>query len=122
MEDKKRELLFSLTRKDFKVEAFCSGGHGGQRANRKHTACRITHEPSGASAVAQDERSYPQNEQLAFRRLIESSKFKAWHSMEVSRRMGIFKDLDKKVDEEMKKIKVEIKKDGRWVEGTPTDD
>lgn len=111
----KRELLFKLTRKDFVVEAKHAKGHGGQNVNKRLTACRITHPPSGAVGQAQDQREYKQNEKLAFNRCIETPKFKLWHKMEVSRRIGILKDVDRSVAEEMKKVRVEVKKDGKWV-------
>lgn len=114
-----KELLFSLTRKDFEIEAKRGSGKGGQNRNVTNSACRIRHRPSGAEGQAQDEREYKQNEKLAFRRLIESEKFKIWHKQEVARRLGILKDVEAKVDEEMKNVKVEVKKEGRWVEIDP---
>lgn len=113
-----KELLFTLTRKDFKIEAIRGSGKGGQNRNVTNSKCRITHEPSGAVGQAQDERDYKQNEKLAFRRLVASDKFKLWHKMEVSRRVGALHDLNKTVAEEMKKIRVEVKVDGKWVEET----
>ena len=115
-----RELLFRLTRKDFVVEAFRGSGAGGQNRNVTNSACRITHPPSGGVGSAQDERSYKRNESLAFRRLIESKKFKAWHSMECSRRMGLLKNIDESVEAEMKRIKIEVRDEhGRWIEEKP---
>lgn len=111
-----KTLLFRLTRKDFTVEALTSGGHGGQRANRRHTACRITHPNSGAVGQSSDEAHYKQNEKLAFQRLLATDKFKAWHKLECARRMGILADVDKKVEQEMKNIRVDVKVDGKWVE------
>ena len=112
-----KELLFKLTRKDFIVEAKRGSGKGGQNRNVTNSACRITHPASGAVGQAQDERAYKQNESLAFRRLIETTKFKMWHKMEVARQLGLLKDVEKNVEEEMKKIKVEVKdENGRWVD------
>lgn len=117
MEEKKRELLFTLTRKDFVVEAKRGSGKGGQNRNVTNSACRITHPASGAVGQAQDERAYKQNEKLAFNRLLDTKKFKLWHKMECARLMGLLADVDKKVAEEMKKIRVDVKNsEGRWVE------
>ena len=116
-----RELLFSLTRKDFLIEAKCAGGNGGQNRNRRRTACRIRHEPSGAEGYSCDQREYKQNERAAFERLIERLEFKNWHKMEVARRCGILADIDDRVAQEMKKIRVDIKdSNGRWVEENGT--
>lgn len=112
----KKELLFRLTRKDFVIEAVRGSGNGGQNRNVTNSKCRITHPLSGASAQAQDERSYKQNEALAFRRLIETQKFKTWHRIETARRMGLLRDIDRTVAEEMKKIKIEVRINGRWVD------
>jgi peptide chain release factor 1 len=115
-----KELLFSLTRKDFVIEAKRGHGKGGQNRNVTNSACRITHPPSGAVGTSQDQRSYHQNERTAFLRLIESQKFKIWHKMEVARRVVGESEIKKRVDEEMKKIRVDVKgPDGRWVEEKP---
>ena len=55
----------------FKVEALRSSGPGGQHANKTESAVRVTHEPSGVSAVAQEERSQHRNRQLAVARVLE---------------------------------------------------
>ena len=112
-----KELLFKLTRKDFIVEAKRGSGKGGQNRNVTNSACRIRHPASGAEGQAQDERAYKQNEALAFRRLLETTTFKMWHKMEVARQLGLLKDVEKTVEEEMKKIKVEVKNEkGLWVD------
>lgn len=114
----KRELIFKLTRKDFVVEAKTGHGKGGQNRNRRKTACRITHPPSGAVGQSQDQRAYKQNEKTAFRRLTETKKFKFWHGMETSRQLGHMKRAEELTDEAMKpkNLRVEVKdENGRWV-------
>lgn len=110
-----RELLFRLTRKDFIVEAKRGSGKGGQNRNVTNSACRIKHPDSGAEGQAQDERSYKQNESLAFKRLIATDKFKKWHKLETARRLGQLDEIDQVVEAQMKQIQVDVKKDGKWV-------
>jgi ribosome-associated protein len=53
------------------IEPYRAPGPGGQRKNRKETAVRLTHPPSGITVVASERRSQAQNRQVAFARLIE---------------------------------------------------
>ncbi len=53
------------------IEPYRAAGPGGQRKNRKETAVRLTHPPSGITVVASERRSQAQNRQMAFERLIE---------------------------------------------------
>lgn len=112
-----KELLFSVTKKDFKIEAIRSSKSGGQRRDKVSTACRITHIASGATSTCQDQRSFEQNKRLAFRRLLETPKWKTWHRIEVARRSGLLDDVEEYVERSMRpeNIKVEIKENGRWV-------
>ena len=73
-----KELAFSVTRKDLKIDTFSAGGPGGQHQNTSNTAVRITHPASGASGVARDSRSQHQNMKNALRRMTESGKFRVW--------------------------------------------
>lgn len=112
-----KQLLFKLTRKDFIVEAKRGSGKGGQNRNVTNSACRIRHPASGAEGQAQDERSYKQNEALAFQRLVASATFKKWHKLETARQLGQLDDIEKTVEVQMKQIRVDVKdKDGKWVE------
>ncbi|TCR68796.1 peptide chain release factor H [Bosea sp. BK604] len=54
---------------DLVFETMRAGGPGGQHQNRTESAVRVTHRPSGASAIARDERSQHRNRELALRRL-----------------------------------------------------
>lgn len=56
--------------KDFKFESMRSSGPGGQHANKTESAVRVTHLPSGLSAVASEERSQHINKKLAMSRLV----------------------------------------------------
>jgi peptide chain release factor 2 len=64
-----RKLLFSFTKKDFRVDFYRASGPGGQNVNKRSTACRITHIESGLSAACQEFRTQSQNKKEAFRKL-----------------------------------------------------
>jgi protein subunit release factor A len=73
-----KELLFSITKKDFEISYFSGTGAGGQHRNRHMNCVRIRHLESGASAVGQDERSKESNLQKAFTRIVATPEFKVW--------------------------------------------
>lgn len=46
------------------VETYCSSGKGGQNVNKRETAVRLRHLPSGIVVTCQDERSQFRNKQI----------------------------------------------------------
>jgi len=52
--------------KDIRVDLFRSSGPGGQNVNKRETAVRVTHLPTGLAASSQSERSQQQNRLKAF--------------------------------------------------------
>jgi peptide chain release factor len=56
-------------REDVRVESMRSSGPGGQHANKTETAIRVTHIPTGLTAISQEERSQHANKRLALLRL-----------------------------------------------------
>lgn len=80
-----KELLFSVTKKDLRIDTFRAGGKGGQNQNKRNSGVRITHLPSGAVGEGRDERTYEMNKKNAYRRLIESSKFQIWLRIETAK-------------------------------------
>lgn len=116
-----KELLFSITRKDFEVQVFRCGGHGGQKVDKTSSGVRIVHKESGAVGESREERSQTLNKRIAFKRLVESAKFKAWHNRkihEVLTNMTIEQKVEKMMVPENLKFEVKNEK-GVWVdEGT----
>lgn len=65
------DTLFNVEklRKQVLVEPYRSSGPGGQRKNKKETAIRLTHVPTGLVVIATESRSQAANRQIAFERL-----------------------------------------------------
>ncbi len=63
-----------MKREDIKISFYRSRGPGGQRKNRKETAVKILHLPTGITARAAEHRYQHQNRQLAMERLEEKLK------------------------------------------------
>lgn len=57
-----------------RIDTYRASGPGGQHVNKTNSAIRLTHEPSGVVATAQDSSSQFRNKELAFERLIEKLK------------------------------------------------
>lgn len=60
-----------MERKDIELHFYRSRGPGGQRKNRKETAVRIVHRPTGIVVRATESRYQAENRVLALRRLEE---------------------------------------------------
>jgi protein subunit release factor B len=82
---KEKQLLFSVTIKDCKVDTFTAGGPGGQNQNRSQTAVRVTHTASGAVGESREFKSQLQNKRAAFARMAETKKFKSWAKQQSSK-------------------------------------
>ena len=107
-----REKLFSLTKKNFEVQTFRSGGKGGQKQNKTSSGCRIIHKESGAVGEARDSRHFHQNKKLAFERLVKSKEFKKWHKIKVGYALQGIENhkekIRKQVDNMMKEENLKI--------------
>lgn len=68
-----KRFSFDLDRLEDEVRVifYKSRGPGGQRKNKKETAVRIHHIPSGITVSATEHRSQARNKSLAFKRLKE---------------------------------------------------
>jgi protein subunit release factor B len=106
---KEKKLLFSLTKKDFEIQTFRCGGKGGQNVNKVETGVRIIHTASNARSESCEQRHQHQNKVIAFRKLVETPKFRAWHKAECARRLGKAGiDIDKAVDEAMREHNLKV--------------
>ncbi|MBD3268400.1 peptide chain release factor-like protein [bacterium] len=56
------------------VDTYRSSGKGGQNVNRRETAVRLTHRPSGTVVTIQKERSQLRNKEIALETLRERLK------------------------------------------------
>jgi protein subunit release factor B len=111
----KKELLFSVTRKDCEWNYHHGSGAGGQKRNKTQNAVRVYHPPSGARGQAQESRSLKENEKLAFERMANTKEFSKWVKLEAARVTGQLQKIEEKVDQMMaNETKTEIFKDGKW--------
>lgn len=112
----KKEKILSLTKKDFRIQTFKSGGPGGQHQNKTDSGVRIIHRDSGAVAESRSDRSQYRNKRIAFNKVLKTTTFKLWLNRRVFEITG-GKTLEQRVDELMKpeSIKVEGKDEkGKW--------
>ncbi|MFB3919265.1 MAG: peptide chain release factor-like protein [Candidatus Velamenicoccus archaeovorus] len=63
-------MRIQIRRQDIAFEVFKSSGPGGQHKNKRFTAVRLTHMPSGIVVVAQKRRSLAANKALALEQLV----------------------------------------------------
>ena len=103
-----KELLFTVSIKDCKVQTFCSGGEGGQNQNKTNSGVRISHPFSKAVGECRETRDQKENKKRAWIKLVNTKEFKMWHRIETGRRMGE-PSIEEKVKEMLKpeNLKVE---------------
>jgi protein subunit release factor A len=112
-----KQLILSITKKDFRIDTFRSGGSGGQHQNTTDSGVRIVHIESGAVGESRTERSQLHNKKLAFNRLVKSPKFKIWLNRKLYE-ISESKTIEEIVDESMhnSNLKIECRdKDNKWI-------
>ena len=112
----KKELLFSVTKKDLEIHFFSGSGAGGQYRNKHQNCVRMCHMDSGARSTGQSHRERNANLREAFKTLMKQPQFKIWHSKKVQEIIE-GKSIEKRVEEMMhpENLKVENVLDGQWV-------
>lgn len=94
----KKELLFSVTKKDFDISYFSGSGAGGQHRNKHQNCVRLSHKASGACSTGQSSKERRSNLKEAFNNLVKSQKFKNWiseRSYEITNKINIEKEVEK---------------------------
>ncbi len=99
-----KKLLFSVTKKDFKISYFSGSGAGGQHRNKHKNCVRIQHPASGTMAIGTEERSLARNKIRAFKRLTGLKKFKAWLNLEASKVCGDLSAAEAYADREISNL------------------
>ena len=104
-----RELLFSVTKKDFDIKFFSGTGAGGQHRNKHQNCVRMTHRDSGVTANGQSSRSRQANLKQAFSSIVKSAEFEVWLKRETSMRIFEGISLKEKIERMMspENLKVE---------------
>lgn len=75
MEQNKNEEIYRIPSSDAAllsecdVETFCSTGPGGQNVNKRETAVRLRHLPTGLLVTCQEERTQYRNKKIALKNL-----------------------------------------------------
>ena len=106
---RKKELLFSLTKKDFVITYYSGTGAGGQHRNKHQNWVRIKHPESGVIATGCDTKSRVQNKKNAFIRLTSNKKFKIWLKIKATKSSLDMDQIERRVEKSMdpENIKIE---------------
>jgi len=112
-----KELILSITKKDFKITYFSGKGAGGQHRNKHQNCVRLTHIESNITKTGQSSKSRSQNLKEAFRTLTKCGEFKVWHNRKINEILR-GKKIEEDVEDMMLPInlKIECKDSDIWKE------
>jgi len=111
-----KKLLFSVTARDCDWSYTKGTGAGGQKRNKTSSAVHCTHRASRAHGYSEASRSQSENKRDAFVKMTETKEFKTWHRMEVMRQTGKLDELEREVQRELRKVKLEVRIYGKWTQ------
>lgn len=117
MQDK--QLLFSVFKKDLRIDYYKGTGSGGQKKNKTENCCRITHLQSGAVGKSEEGRSKEYNKKLALERMVATEEFQKWYKVKVAEKLGVTAKIEEEVNRLMSKNNLLIEgkdENGLWVE------
>ena len=115
------ELLFSITKKDLKIDYFSGKGAGGQHRNRHKNCVRLFHKDSNTRVTGQSNKEKRSNIKEALNNLVKHPSFKCWLNIRVyesDEQKKHNKSIDELVDGMMNflNIRTETKVNGKWTE------
>lgn len=108
-----KEPIFSLSRKDFRVDTFRVPGNGGQKVNKTESGVRITHIASGISAQSVESRMQGENKNIAFKKLCSNKMFKLWIKNKAFNKVSIEEEVDRTMIKS--NLKEEMLQGAKWV-------
>jgi len=105
-----------VLKKQVVIETFRSSGPGGQRKNKRETAVRLKHLPSGMTVTATEHRYQAQNLKLAFERLrerLQKLNQAKRHRIPTSVPLGVMerKKEEKRIQSMQKRLRQKLQKD-----------
>lgn len=111
-----KKPLFTITARDCEWSYTKGSGNGGQKKNKTSSAVHCIHRPSGAHGYSEASRSQGDNKRDAFQKMYDSPEFQKWLNLEFMKRSGEMDEIDRKVQQELTKVRTEVKIDGVWTE------